>query len=94
MAQVGDERLEAAQREQYAPSFESSCLMNRRILSSIVSALVASAFMEASPTLYTLTRRAVAYMIAMPAVRPPRFAPERAGALERAESLRRSRVTS
>jgi hypothetical protein len=44
--------------------------------------------------LYTLTRRAVAYMTTMPAVSPPKFEPERTGILERSESFRRRRVTS
>ena len=47
---------------------------------------------EASPDPFSLrscyTKRPVTYMIAMPAVSPPRFAPERAGVLARAASFR------
>lgn len=43
---------------------------------------------------YTLTRRAVAYMTTMPAVSPPRFAPERAGCFALAESFSKRRLTS
>jgi hypothetical protein len=41
-----------------------------------------------------LTSKAVAYMIATPAVKPPRLGAERAEVFDRAESFRRSRVTS
>ena len=43
---------------------------------------------------YTLTRRAVAYMMATPIMRPPKLAPDSAGVLDWAESFSRSRVTS
>jgi hypothetical protein len=49
---------------------------------------------ERAPSIYTLTRRAVAYIMAIPAVKPARFVPERARVLVRVESFRRSRATS